>query len=91
MAKSSTGKDKENEKEKDKALYTCIRTSYFDICDYNAAFYKSDMKGFYIMYILISSTYVGISACSKFTNKGFSIESTFYYSMIKDIEFLICL
>ena len=80
-----------SDKEKPRKLHTKISTSYFDACDYNAGFYKSDMGGFYIMYILISSIYVFISACSKYTSKGFTIESSFYYSMMKDITMLFCL
>ena len=80
-----------SEKSREKKLYTTLQCSYFDVCDEKAGFYKSDMRGFYIMYILISSTYVGISACSKYTSQGFSIESMFFNSMMTDITFLSCL
>lgn len=77
-----------SDKGRDKKTYTSLKVSYFDICDDNAGFYKSDMRGFYIMYILISSIYVGISACSKYTSEGFSIQSSFFYSMMQDISLL---
>ncbi|OMJ77086.1 hypothetical protein SteCoe_22127 [Stentor coeruleus] len=80
-----------NGKAKIPILYTTVQTSYFDICDNTAAIYKSDMRGFYIMYILISSTYVVISACSKYTEQGFTIESKFFKSMMIDGSLIICL
>lgn len=81
----------ETVKENTKKLYSTKKCSYFDISDQNSGFYKSDMHGFYIMYILISSTYVGISASSQFTSAGFKFESTFFYIMMRDITLLFYL
>ncbi|CAG9312820.1 unnamed protein product [Blepharisma stoltei] len=76
--------------EKTRALcYTKVQPSYFDIVDHNAGFYKSDMRGFYIMFTLISSGYIGISAFAKFTSSGVFVEDSFFRAMLVDFEFVI--
>lgn len=69
--------------------YTKVEPSYFDIADHSAGIYKSDMRGFYIMFILISSGYIGISAFAKFSTHGILVEDSFFWAMVKDIEFIV--
>jgi sterol O-acyltransferase len=71
--------------------FTQAKVSFFDVCDRRAGFYESDMKGFYIMYILISSSYVIISATKEFTRKGLAVDSVFFYKMTEDVFLLILL
>ena len=80
-----------NGKSKEKKLFTVPKVSFFDVCDSRAGFYKSDLRGFYIMYILISSSFVVISATKEFTSKGLTLESVFVSNMTKDTTILLLL
>lgn len=76
---------------KEQKPFTMQNCSFFDVCDQRAGFYKSDMRGFYIMYILISSSYVLISATRRFTEYGLIVDSLYFEQMTKDFTLLIFL
>ena len=80
-----------NGKTKEQKPFTVPKVSFFDVCDKRAGFYESDLRGFYIMYILISSSFVLISATKEFTSKGLTIESVFFNNMMKDASVLLLL
>lgn len=80
-----------NGKTKEQKPFTVPKVSFFDVCDKRAGFYESDLRGFYIMYILISSSFVLISATKEFTSKGLTIESVFFNNMMKDASILLLL
>ena len=77
-----------NGKAKEKQLFTETKVSFFDVCDGRAGFYKSDLRGFYIV---ISSSFVVVSATKEFTSKGLTIESVFVSNMMKDATVLLLL
>lgn len=76
---------------KGQRLLSAENCSFFDVCDKRAGFYRSDMRGFYIMYILISSSYVLISATQQFTSHGFYIDSLYLNHMLQDFSLLLFL
>ncbi|CAG9310946.1 unnamed protein product [Blepharisma stoltei] len=64
--------------------YIKCTPSYFDLVDRNSGFYKSDMRGFYIMFTLISSGYIAITAYVKFVTKGILFEDSYLQKMLQD-------
>lgn len=66
--------------------YVSYKVSFFDLCDYSAGFYKCEMRGLYVMFTLISSCYILISALTKFSKSGYYLETDFLELMLKDFK-----
>ncbi|CAG9334329.1 unnamed protein product [Blepharisma stoltei] len=64
--------------------YTMVRPSFFDLADPNAGIYKCELKGLYILLVLISTFYIGISAVQRFSSVGYFWEDALFWAMAKD-------
>lgn len=65
-------------------IYTKTRVSFFDISDENSDIQKNAMRGFYIMFILVTAYYIVISSIHRFFSEGYFVETSFFWDMIED-------
>ncbi|CAG9315834.1 unnamed protein product [Blepharisma stoltei] len=75
--------------EQKRLTYTTNRTSFFDITEPNAPIHKCEMKGFYIMIVLLVGYYILISCYIKFMSEGSFFEQTFFENMVRDGKLVV--
>lgn len=69
-------------------IYTKNRVSFFDISDENSEIQKNAMRGFYIMFILVTAYYIAISSIHRFFSVGYFVEDSFFWDMVEDGKFV---
>lgn len=68
--------------------YTKTRVSFFDISDSDAEIQSTRMRGFYILFILLTSYQILISSMHKFFTAGYFVEDSFFWNMVEDGKFV---
>jgi sterol O-acyltransferase len=69
--------------------YSKTRSSFLDLSDSSSGIHKADLRGFYIMFILISGFYILISSLNKFFSVGYFVEDSFFWAMVSDGKYIM--
>jgi sterol O-acyltransferase len=69
-------------------IYSKVRASYLDLSDETSGIHKNEMRGFYILFILITSFYIVTASLSKFFAVGYFVEDSFFWTMVEDGKFV---
>ena len=70
-------------------IYTITRPSFLDLSDPSSAIHKTELRGFYIMFVLIIAFYILISVLNKFFSVGYFLEDSFFWAMVADGKVVI--
>ena len=69
-------------------VYKTNRASFLDLSDPSAGIHKAELRGFYIMFVLITGCYILIASVNKFFTSGYFVEDSFFWAMIADGKFV---
>ena len=70
------------------SVYTVSRASFLDVTDPSAGIHRTELRGFYIMYVLITASYIVISSLNRFFTYGGFVEDNFFWRMVADGKFV---
>lgn len=69
-------------------VYSKHQASFLDLSDETAGIQKTDLRGFYMLFIMITAFYIVISSFNKFYSVGYFVEDSFFWAMVKDGKFV---
>ncbi|OMJ93142.1 hypothetical protein SteCoe_3960 [Stentor coeruleus] len=69
-------------------VYSKHQPSYLDLSDESAGIHKNELKGFYMLFVLVTGFYILINSFNKFYSAGYFVEDSFFWAMIEDGKFV---